>query len=208
MMKLLSRWAGPLALGFGLAMALASAACDGGSGGDTGGGTSAGTGSGGSAGTGSGGGSTTDPGGSQCMEITVGDLMKVTAGGDYDYGSKTSAIGGSADDHYVLELYNGLDEPDITIETDAKNNNPPTCEACGWVFQDGTDGSAAKIYFHTSGHIVLDVPNFGDELGAEPLSGTLTDIVFREVKLADPSDLYSAEILPDGACLHLASASF
>lgn len=225
MMKVLSRRAGSLALGFGLATALAMAACGGGSGGDTssgtgggaGSGTGGGTGTGGStgSGTGTGGGgsttstsSSTSSGGSQCMEITVGDLKKVTASGDYNYGSKTSAIGGSADDNYVLELYNGLDEPDITIETDAKNDNPSTCEACGWVFEDGADKSAAKIYFHTSGHISLVVPNFGNELSAEPMSGTITDIVFREVKLTDPNDLYSAKIVAGGACLHLASASF
>ncbi|MFT3767680.1 MAG: hypothetical protein QM820_19670 [Minicystis sp.] len=202
MFKALSLRAGTLAL----SLALASAACSN----DTGGGDGGAGGSGGSSSSSStsSSSSSSSTGGTGCMEITIDDLVKVTDNGDYNYGSKTSAIGGGADDHYVLELYDGLDTPDITIETDAKNNFPSTCEACGWVFQDGGDEGAAKIYYHASGHITLTVPSFGDELSVEPTSGTLTDIVFREVELANPSDRYSATIKPGGACLHLASGSF
>jgi hypothetical protein len=152
----------------------------------------------------------TSTGSSGCTEITVPKLALITpkpADGDYDYGATTNAIGGAADDHLVLDLFNGLDSPTVTIASDAKNNNPGTCEACGWVFEDGSGTTAGKIFFQQSGTITLDVPNFGNQLSAQPNSVTLSDVTYREVMLTDATDLYSAQLVPEGACVHVTAAS-
>jgi hypothetical protein len=152
----------------------------------------------------------TSTGASGCTEFTLTKLAVLTpkpADGDYDYGSKTSALGLGADDQLELDVFNGLDTPTVDIETDAKNKNPSTCEACGWVFQDGAGASAPKIFYQASGTIALDVPNFGNQLSTAPQSVTLTDVIYREVTLTTAGDLYSAQFVAGGACLHLASAS-
>ncbi|MFO0555323.1 MAG: hypothetical protein U0271_43505 [Polyangiaceae bacterium] len=145
---------------------------------------------------------------SACTEITVATLTTVQANGDYNYGNATSQFGDMATDNLVLELYNGLDTPTVDIANDSKTRKPTTCEACGWVFQDGNGTTAPKIFFHESGQIALEVPNFGNQLSVQPTSGTLTDVTYREVTLTDPNDIYTAELVPGGACVHIASASF
>lgn len=155
-------------------------------------------------------GSSTSTGASGCIELTVPKLALITpkpADGDYDYGAMTNAIGGAAGDQLEIDLFNGLDTPTVDIATDNKNKNPSTCEACGYVFQDGSGPTAAKIYYQESGTITLDVPNFGNQLGVQPNSVTLTNVTYREVTLGTAGDLHSATPVAGGACVHVASAS-
>ncbi len=147
---------------------------------------------------------------SGCVEITGPKLALIVpkpADGDYDYGTKISALGAAGDDHLELDLFNGLDTPTVDIKTDAKNNNASTCEACGYVFEDGSGPTAGKIYYQESGTITLDVPTFGNQLGVQPNSVTLTNVTYREVTLSVAGDLHSATPVAGGACVHIASAS-
>lgn len=142
-----------------------------------------------------------------CVEVTV-SLGAVSGNGDYNEGGTTSPLAGASADHLVLELYDGLDTPNVDIANDSKNRKPTTCEACGWIFEDGDGLQASRIYYQESGQISLTVPDFGRQLSTAPEAGTLTDVTFREVALDDPNDLYSARPLVGGACIHVTSASF
>lgn len=143
-----------------------------------------------------------------CVEVTVASLGGISGNGDYNEGGPTSPLGGATADHFVLELYDGLDTPNVDIANDSKNRKPTTCEACGWIFEDGDGLQAARIYYQERGQIALTVPDFGNQLTTAPESGALSDITFREVALDDPNDLYSARPVVGGACVHLTSASF
>ena len=190
-----------------IAMGLALLAC-----GDDGGTTGGAGGAGGGAGTTTSTGGSTTTGSVDCTELTADTLVSITgtavdSAADYPYGVATSAFGGAPDDQLELDLYDGLDTITVDVATDSKNGKASTCEACGWIFEDGGGLSSPRIYFWESGQLAITLfPGGTAPLAEAPKYVQMTDVTFREVTLTSPGDLYSAKPVVGGACLHVADA--